>query len=700
VVPVNSYRDININIDMQMLSWTFGTLSAALLCAPAFAHPAHHHGDKLQVHISVAAGILNGSTDGHVQLMFAPAGTDPLDDTDVTSSPNYFFGQNVYKLSTKKSVTLSGGSNDSTETGVFGFHNVSMDDVEPGNYSVQAFLNVYETVTRADGSTVSVRFPCGDGAPGVGGYGTPITSVVDVTVTGDAQTIDLVFNNTTAPEEFTGNEIGGCQQGNYADTEYLKYVKIRSDVLSAWWGRDVYVGANVLLPYGYNPNDTTKRYPVVYAQGHWPGDLGAFNYPTYLKGAFAGAWDNGTIPGTNTTAARETPKMILVTFRHENALYDDSYAVNTANLGPWGDAINEELIPHLDATYNTIAEPYARIQQGGSTGGWESAASVIFRPDLFGVCFSSYPDSLDFHRHQDIPLYTNKNAYVRDDGTAINSIRTFENDTEIDLASVAQENHWELTYGTNSRSIGGQWDVWNAVFGVQGLNGYPLVPWDKVTGEIYPGAVEYWKHMDLAEYITSNWDNEMNLGEVLKDRIYVYVGLEDDYFLNEGVAQFQGRVEEKGGVGWANFTYLAGQGHGGIYNLMDVWEYLEMLEMWVADHAPDGKTPLSPSVTAPTTRGNKFEDVMAYGGHKAALARQAPPKIEGLVASVGKWDPGMSLKAQWLVNGKPCGKAFKVQQGKKTKYTGGKKGKLQLKVTGVKRDYVDETRKSNIVKCG
>jgi enterochelin esterase-like enzyme len=676
------------------------TVSAALLCVAAHARPTIRAESKFTLHISVADGILNGSTDGHVQLMFAPAGMDPLNDTDVTSSPNYFFGQNVFGLSTESSVILSGGSDDDTDFGVFGFHNVSIDDVEPGDYSVQAFLNVYEKATRADGSTVSLRFPCGDGAPGVGGYGSPITSIINVTVTGEPQTIELVFNNVTAPEDFTGNEIGGCQQGNYEDTDFLKYVKIRSDVLSDWWGRDVYVGANVLIPFGYDANDTSKRYPVVYAQGHWPGSSGAFGYPDYLDGDFASAWDNGTIPATNETESRETPKMILVTFRHETPFYDDSYAVNTANLGPWGDAINEELIPHLDATFNTIPEPYARIQEGGSTGGWESAANVVFRPDLFGVCFSSYPDSLDFHRHQDIPLYTNANAYVRDNGSAIVSIRTFENDTQIVLATVAQENHWELTYGTSSRSITGQWDVWNAVFGVQGLNGYPLEPWDKVTGEIYPEAVQYWKHMDLADYITTNWDNEMNLGEVLRNRMFIYVGTFDDYFLNEGVAQFQGRVEEKGGVGWANFTYLEGKGHGGIYNLLDVWDYLELLQTWVQDHAPDGKTPLSASLTTSSARGNKFEDVMSYGGRMAALDRQGPPVVEGSVATVGRWDPGVVLEAQWVVDGKPCGGAFEVEQGSQVTFSGGEVGTLQIWVTGEKRGYVKETRKSNVVNLG
>ena len=31
--------------------------------------------------------------------------------------------------------------------------------------------------------------------------------------------------------------------------------------------------------------------------------------------------------------------------QHANPYYDDSYAVNSANLGPYGDAITQELIP-------------------------------------------------------------------------------------------------------------------------------------------------------------------------------------------------------------------------------------------------------------------------------------------------------------------------------------------------------------------
>ncbi|KAK5047229.1 hypothetical protein LTR84_006751 [Exophiala bonariae] len=654
----------------------------------------------LLVKIAIEDGLFNGTMDGRVVVLFAPSGVDPLEDTEVTSSPDLIYGMNVYGLSSSDTITLSGGSGLNTRTGVYGWPNVSLEDVSAGNYSVQAFLTPYETVSRSDGSVVSVHFPCGDGAPNIAGVGSLYTSIVDIDVEEAGQIVELVLNNVTAVEDFTGEEIGGCSQGNYEDTDTLKYVKIRSEALSDFWGRDMYVGANVLLPSGYDENDTSTRYPVIYSQGHWPADAGAFRYPT---ANFSEAWDNGTIPGASGQPDRPTPKMIMVTFRHESPFYDDSYAVNTANIGPYGDAINDELIPYLDSVFNTIAEPYARIQLGGSTGGWISAASVIFRPDLFGACFSNYPDSLDFHKHQDISLYTATNAYVKGDGSATPSIRDFENGTQVILATTAQENHWELTFGTSSRSSL-QWDVWNAVFGVQGYNNYPLEPWNKVTGEIYPEAVEYWKHMDLANYIVTNWDNERNLGSVLRERLFIYVGTWDDYFLNEGVEEFQKTINTVAGSDeyWMNITIMPEKPHGGNYQSREIWDYLELVYSWIQDHAPDGPTPLPSSATTASSRGNTFAEVLAYGGREAAVARQAPPAITAgagseFDASVGRWDPGVILEAQWVINGKPACEPFEVSQGQNLTYTPEathKHSYVQLWVTGRKMGYLEETRQS------
>lgn len=688
-----------------MLRTTFlATLALRALAVPTSHHQRDYSSD-LEFKLSVADGLLSAPTDGRIVLMLAPNGTDPLEDTDVTSSPNKIFGGNVYSFGSNTTVAFSGGNDDNTASGVYGWPNVSLSDIQPGTYSVQAFLTRYDTVTRSDGSKVSLRFPCGDGGLNVDGFGSLTTAATDIEITGAAQTLHLVFNNVTAVDAFVGKEIGGCNQGNYEDTEFLKHVKIRSKKLSKFWNRDMYVGANVLLPAGYDAKDTQTRYPVIYNQGHWPADQGAYRYGSNAN--FTAAWDSGVIPATNVTAARPAPKFILVTFRHEAPYYDDSYAVNTANLGPYGDAINEELIPYIENNFHTIRAPYARVQDGGSTGGWESIANVIYRPDLFGVCFSSYPDSLDFHRHQDIELYTATNAYQRADSSYVPSIRTFVNGTQEILATVAQENHWELTFGTASRSFN-QWDVWNAVFGAQGYNGYPLEPWDKVTGEIYPEAVAYWKPFDLSDYVVTNFNSSRNLGVALAGRIFVYVGTWDNYFLNEGVVEFQKRTDAIGGPGWANITILPEKPHGGNYQAREIWNYLELVEKWVKDHAPDGPSPLSSASTAPSTRGNAWEDVIKYGGRKAAIERQADPKIQEhkakvgqeISASVGRWDPGVKLTAQWVLNSKPAYAPFDVAQGANTTYTPTAKGHVQLQVTGEKRNYVTETRSSQRVLVG
>lgn len=681
-------------------------LSASFLVATA----SGQWSDGLQIQLTAADGLLNSSTTGRILVLFASAGTNPLDDVDVTTTPDYFYGQNVYNFDAGDSVTLAGGSGRQTSFGVWGYPNASLDDLPSGDYTVQAFLNVYEAVIRSDGSKVSVRFPCGDGQLNVDGPGSLKTPATNFTVSGGSQTIELVFDDVVPVDPFNGTEIGGYSQGNYPDTEFLKHVKIRSEALSKFWNRDIYVGANVLLPHGYNANDTSKRYPVIYSQDHWAGGKPAF--ASSGNGNWTDAWYRGIIPGANGSADRATPKLILVNFRHEAPYYDDSYAVNTANLGPYGDAINDELIPTIDKMFNTIAKPYARIQEGGSTGGWESAASLIYRPDLFGACFSSYPDSMDFHRHQDIPLYDAENAYTRPDGSQIFSIRSVINGTLTNQITVAQENHWELTYGTSSRSAN-QWDIWNAVFGAQGLNSYPLEPWDKVTGEIYPEAVEYWKPMDLSNYVTSNWESDKNLGEVLRNRIFIYVGTWDNYFLNEGVEEFQKRVSAKGGADWANVTILANQTHGGLYQRREIWNYLDFLDSYIQDHGPNGTTPLSDSVTTSASRGNLWEDVIARGGHQAALARQAAPELEAkkgwhgksvVEASVGRWDPGVILEAQWIIDCEPSGSVFPVKQGATiayqpaTRWSHGKK-QVQLAVIGRKRGYNEETRKSNVIEA-
>ena len=70
------------------------------------------------------------------------------------------------------------------------------------------------------------------------------------------------------------------------------------------------------------------------------------------------------------------PRMLLLIIQHANPYYDDSYAVDSANVGPYGEAINRELIPYIEKKFRGIGEGWARAVYGGSTGGWETLATA------------------------------------------------------------------------------------------------------------------------------------------------------------------------------------------------------------------------------------------------------------------------------------------------------------------------------------
>ena len=138
-----------------------------------------------------------------------------------------------------------------------------------------------------------------------------------------------------------------------ADTKYVKRFKFQSPMLTKFWGRPIYLGAVVLLPRDYERE--TISYPVNYVQGHFSI---APPYAFDETNEFSKAWLSDGFP-----------RMIAVTFQHPTPYFDDSYAVNSVNNGPYGDAIMQELIPEIEKRFRVVREPYARILSGGSTGG-------------------------------------------------------------------------------------------------------------------------------------------------------------------------------------------------------------------------------------------------------------------------------------------------------------------------------------------
>ena len=192
--------------------------------------------------------------------------------------------------------------------------------------------------------------------------------------------------------------------------------------------------------------------------------------------------------------------MLVVEIQHANPYYDDSYAVNSANLGPYGDAIVHELIPYLEKKYRGLGAGWSRFMYGGSTGGWEAMAAQVFYPDQFNGAYIACPDPIDFRAYTVVDIYKDANAYY-DEGPWARvprpGLRNYLGHVAITLEAM---NQLELVLGTKGRS-GQQWDIWEAVYSPVGEDGYPKRLWDKRTGVIDRQVAEFWReHYDLVAH--------------------------------------------------------------------------------------------------------------------------------------------------------------------------------------------------------
>lgn len=442
---------------------------------------------------------------------------EPRLQTGVNGVP--FWGIDVSGVEAGDVITLATGDAD-----VRGYPFEGVDDLPDGDYHVQALLSVYTTFERSDGHTVSMHLNSGAGQNQWRAPGNAVSSPISARIapsTGDV--LSLVVDRVIQPTNPLP-EGGTLQQGNPPDTDRVKFVKIRSELLSDFWGRDMYIGANVLLPEGYERS--TQHYPVMYMQGHFPygrAPLG-FSEEDPGRGRSAGL--------SEFWVSDDAPRMIAVTFRDANPYYDTSYSVNSANLGPYGDAITQELVPYLESQFRMIPDSWARIVAGGSTGGWEAIAMQVFQPDFWGGSWGWCPDPVDFNYYQIVNVYEDENAYFTDNEwhrIERPNARSFDGNVR---STVRQENHLELATGSNTRS-GGQWAIWEAVFGPVGENGYPEPIWDPESGDINSTTAEFWRaNYDINHHLQTNWES---LAGKLNGKLHIATGDMDSYYLDNAV---------------------------------------------------------------------------------------------------------------------------------------------------------------------
>jgi hypothetical protein len=335
---------------------------------------------------------------------------------------------------------------------------------------------------------------------------------------------------------------------------------MKSEVLTKFWGRPIYLGAIVVIPEGW-ASHPSARYPLLVNHGHFPRDFNGFRTtpPGPEVAGFSLERAQSQYKFYQDWTTGKLPHMLLLLVQHANPYYDDSYAVDSANVGPYGEAINRELIPYIEKEFRGIGQGWARATYGGSTGGWETLATQIFYPDDFNGAWGACPDPVDFHAYQTVNIYDDKNAYWSIGPFGRVSQPEMRTPPGIILATTEGTNRWELVLGTHGRS-GEQWDIWQAVFSPVGADGYPAEIWDQRTGVINHEVAEYWRqHYDLTAIMQRDWKT---LGPKLVGKLHVMVGTADTFFLDHAVHLMQASMEASANPHYLpDFDYGVDQPH-------------------------------------------------------------------------------------------------------------------------------------------
>tara|TARA_B100000949_G_scaffold207758_1_gene199149 strand:+ start:796 stop:2505 length:1710 start_codon:yes stop_codon:yes gene_type:complete len=472
-------------------------------------HPKDEHGTVLE---------------GRVLLFLSKNNTEePRFQISDKSSTGFVFGIDINSKQSPETIV---------DNKAFGYPVTSIDQIPPGEYYAQALLHKYETFNLKTGHTVNLPMDRGEGqrwhsAPG--NYYSKVKKIsLDPTKRKSVKiTLDQIIPEITPP----------------IDTKYVKHIKIESKLLSDFWGRPMHLGAHVLLPEGFDDHPEA-RYPLMIFHGHFPKDFGGFRTSSPDPDLEQDYSERFQLEGYNRIVqeheyqfykdwtSKDFPRVVAIEIQHANPYYDDSYAVNSANLGPYGDAITYELIPYIEKQFRCIGEGWSRFLYGGSTGGWEALAAQVFYPDEYNGCYAACPDPIDFRAYCLVNIYKDENAYFSGPKHRKVERPGHRNYLGQVSASLRQMNYRELALGINSRS-GEQWDIWQAVYSPMGPDGYPKPIWDKLTGEIDPEVAVYWKEKyDLRYILKRDWHF---LGPKLEGKINIYCGDMDNYYLNNAV---------------------------------------------------------------------------------------------------------------------------------------------------------------------
>jgi hypothetical protein len=514
-IPIHATQDpFQLGRQENMLMIQGGTL---LICAVWLAaadgeqiRTSTPEKTGLHFEVTLSDGLLSGPRDGRLLIVLGRK-PDPEPRTTVGET-----GMNVPPVLGVDVKGFAAGVKARVDENAITFPLPHLSRLTPGRYFIQAVFDHNCDLRLAN-------------APG-NLYSDIVARDLDPT---RGETVRLELTHRTADESLP------------AETEFVKYVRIRSELLSRHHGRPIFLRAGVIVPRGYE-QERQRRYPLRVHIGGFGSRFTEVSSMMSAESAFRRTW-----------LANDTPPMVLLHLDGAGP-FGDPYQVNSANNGPFGDAIVGELIPEVEKRFRLIGRPQARVLDGESTGGWVSLALQIFYPDYFQGAWAHAPDPVDFRAFELINIYQHDNAYVNEHGFERPAARELTGEV---LFTVRHECQRERVLGRGNQWVlsGKDWGSWNAVFGPRGPDGLPKPLWDGRTGQIDRTVVDHWMAYDLRLVLEKNWPV---LGPKLRGKIRIWVGEADDYFLNNAVHLLDDFLQRARPAAEHRIIYAPGQGHG------------------------------------------------------------------------------------------------------------------------------------------
>lgn len=301
------------------------------------------------------------------------------------------------------------------------------------------------------------------------------------------------------------------REKEFRETTHTRRIRFRSDVLSRFHGKDIFINGALVLPDTLLKHPSARLPVYIYIAGFGSSFL-RFNGSDEAAGAF-----------TN------DPKFIFLFLDGSCSNGHTAYA-NSDNNGPWGDALVRELIPEIERKYHCNGYRYVH---GHSSGGWSALYLQVMYPDFFQQCWASSPDSYDFRDFSGINIYeAGANVFYDKNGNLRPSALI---GGEIPISYVKTRADWERLVP------GEQFNSFNAVFSGKDTSGSCQQLWDPRTGAVDPVVADKWRRFDLSYYIETHWKD---LAGKIADKVFISVGEQDNFLLQGANRLFQKTIRE------------------------------------------------------------------------------------------------------------------------------------------------------------